>query len=425
MKHSAEPLFLVLSHKEIDFDNRVHNQIAAVRGVIPNCEVVALPNTHAVSLINPFLRRLRNYLIAKHRSSDGPEKHLYSGKFRAVMFGFFWKIVISVAKFIGPTTYRLIVYLQRIILKPNFNFLGRIVIRTIRIVSIVNQRFEFEKNTPILIIANDIDTLAAGIICKFKFKARLIYDMHEFERSRHPVGSRFDRLWIVVAETLMFPFVDYIWTVSFSIKRYYKSRFAKNKISLILNAPYVTKSSKTRHDNKKSQKNLRKFISVGNVTYGRNFVEILDAFERHKNFNLTIVGDINPKVDREFNITDKINNIPNVNYLPRIPPSQLENLLSSNLVSLCLYDTSIKNYEFALPNKLLLALVTETPIVCFKSLEIEILEDRIGTELNKITHLNELFLKKFTTIAMPKHVLYFYSMKRQKLAIQKIVKTLI
>lgn len=422
MKRVTETCFVVLSHKEITFDNRVQNQINAVRQIIPNVEVIEL----TVKKFN-FITSLREFFTPFYLKTAGQRANRDKNNFgffeicaQNIIRRFFRLCAVLLSAFV-----RLFRVFKQRFIAPHFNFISRMTLRTTYLMSDINNRFSYVKKKPVLIIANDIDTLLAGIICKYKFKATLIYDMHEFERSRHPVGSSFERLIIAIAETLMFPFVDYIWTVSFSIKKYYKRRFPKNKISLVLNAPNLQGLVHKKPAKKTDLIRSKHFICVGNVSFGRNFEEVIYAFGQHPDFKLTIIGDINPKFEKTRNIKEKIENLPNVVYKSRVPPEQLANIVSEKMVSLCLYDTDIKNYDFALPNKLLLALITQTPIVCFSSNEVKILETKIGVELNKISHINELFSKNFASIAMPANALYFFSMQRQKVVMQKIVEKLI
>ena len=255
-----------------------------------------------------------------------------------------------------------------------------------------------------------------------KHGSKIIYDMHEYELDRVPRASILKKILIYLLEELTIPFTDYIMTVSYSIKKYYKKRFNK-KIFLILNSPQITNFD--TQDRAPSVKKLNKFIVVGNVSYGRNVNELIKIFSK-SNLDLTFMGDINEKFNEEQDFLININEFNNIHYKKAVKPDEISNVMEQFDASLFFYDVSYKNYDFALPNKFLLSVMKQMPIICFKSNELKLFEKRHKVKLNLINSLDELMNIKITkNFILKEKALKFYSKERQIKTLKKLVNNLI
>ena len=278
------------------------------------------------------------------------------------------------------------------------------------------------KKKPDVILANDLLTLPTAIFFKFKSNAKIIYDMHEYELDRVPKSTVIKKSFIYLLEEITIPFADYVTTVSYSIKKYYKKRFNK-KIFLILNSPQKKNESKEEKTLKKIEKK-KGFICIGNISYGRNIMELVQLSNKEK-FDLTFMGDVNDKFNIDTNFFDKVKKSHYVNYLKAVEPEKITDVMLQFQSSIFLYDISFKNYDYALPNKFLLSIIYRKPIVCFRSTELELFQKRHNIKLNLINKLDELYSIKLESDSINENELNFYSKDRQIKALKKIINNLL
>lgn len=278
------------------------------------------------------------------------------------------------------------------------------------------------KKKPDVILANDLLTLPTAIFFKFKSNAKIIYDMHEYELDRVPKSTLIKKSFIYLLEESTIPFADYVTTVSYSIKKYYKKRFNK-KIFLILNSPQKKNESKEEKTLKKIE-NKKGFICIGNISHGRNIMELLKLSDKEK-FYLTFMGDVNDKFNIETNFFDNVKKSHYVNYLKAVEPDKITDVMLQFQSSLFLYDISYKNYDYALPNKFLLSIIYGKPVVCFRSTELQLFQKRHNIKLNLIKKLDELNSIKLEFTSLNENELNFYSKERQIKVLKKIINNLL
>lgn len=311
-------------------------------------------------------------------------------------------------------------YLKKIHYKKNDSL--KLIINFFVISNLLIKKINKLKKNPDVILANDLLTLPTAIFFKFKSNAKIIYDMHEYELDRVPKSTVIKKSFIYLLEEITIPFVDYVTTVSYSIKKYYKKRFNK-KIFLILNSPQKKNESKEEKTLKKIEKK-KGFICIGNISHGRNIMELFKLSEKEK-FNLTFMGDVNDQFNIETNFIDHVKKSNYVNYLKAVEPDKITDIMIQFESSLFLYDISYKNYDYALPNKFLLSIIYEKPVVCFRSTELELFQKRHNIKLNLIKKLDELNSTKLEFASLNKNELNFYSKERQIKVLKKIIKNLI
>ena len=153
-------------------------------------------------------------------------------------------------------------------------------------------------------------------------------------------------------------------------------------------------------------------------------MELFKLSEKEK-FNLTFMGDVNDQFNIETNFIDHVKKSNYVNYLKAVEPDKITDIMIQFESSLFLYDISYKNYDYALPNKFLLSIIYEKPVVCFRSTELELFQKRHNIKLNLIKKLDELNSTKLEFASLNKNELNFYSKERQIKVLKKIIKNLI
>jgi hypothetical protein len=400
----------ILSYKPTSKDSRVLNQYESLK------------YDYETKIIE--LKNLKTYKKKKKFREINEEKNysleLFFSKLEKIKKNFFY-LQIYKNKDWFLWFYKKIISLNKKFLRTPkyFSYLKNIFLINNILIKKINKILK----KPNIIICNDLFTLPAGIFFKIKYKSKIVYDMHEYELDRVPKKKFITVALLYLFEEITLPFADYIITVSYSIKQYYKKRFNR-KIFLILNAPstqkFVTSNTPFAATNK-----LKNFIIIGNISYGRNVNELIEIFKKTQ-LDLTFMGDINDKFNEEQKFLHKINDCKNIHYKPAVKPGIVADILKEFDASLFFYDLSYKNYDYALPNKFLLSIIMQKPIVCFESTELKLFQDRHNIQLNLINNLNEIknLNIKLNKTKLNTSEMKFYSLQRQSKTLKKIVKNL-
>lgn len=201
--------------------------------------------------------------------------------------------------------------------------------------------------------ANDMDTLPAVFLAaKLKGKA-IIFDSHEIFSEVPELTDRpiIKRIWQIL-ENILIPGIDYGFTVSESIIKYYKKRFNK-EFFLLRNLP-LKHSENKKIDIIKYGIPEDKIIILyqGALNKGRGIelmIESMQFFD--ENYMLLLIGrgDLDQKLrDKvaELNLTKK------VSFLGQILPDELKQLTPHAQIGLSLEEDLGLNYRYALPNKI-------------------------------------------------------------------------
>ena len=406
-------LATVLSYKPIDNDTRVKNQIKSLKSSGFKVEIIDLPssNFEKQNSVQFYFKYLIDLFNLNGFKKLFPKKNKFSRipiLFNLISFFsfFFYKILIE--KIIFKLMYWIVL-----------NQFSKTLIKYIFVFIELKRRKIEDK--PSLIISNDLLTVPYGVYLKIKNKSKLIYDMHEYELHRVPVPSMKKKILLIIIEEFFIPFTDVIFTVSYNIKKIYKKRFPEKKISLVLNAPTI-QNFKIKNNAIKYKSKIN-FIHVGNISYGRNIEALINYFKKSKH-NLTFLGSVNKIFDDKFNFFKKINSHKNISYMEPVEPDDINEIVNNFDCSLFFYDTSVQNYNYALPNKLLLSLIENSPIICFKSKELLDFQRRFNIKLNLINNISDLDQVDIFCPQLSLEAKKYLSFHRQKKTIERYAKIL-
>lgn len=401
---------LVLSYKPIEYDNRVQNQIKALREKVGNLEVI-IPEITASSNTN----------------SEDRSKSTYPLK----LLGSIFALIIFVLKRTIPKRFRrhLLSYNGKLFVKNIFKkfkkrikrYLPRLVALKINIAIYEKLKLELEaQSVNTVLYANDLMTLPAAVFAKLKYRTKLVYDMHEYEMHRYPPKSKLQKLGIYCAEELLLPVVDRVTTVSFSIKQDYKARFPRLPINLVLSAAPVNSDVVSLDVSDHYKEYTQNYVYTGYISEGRNIEHLLRYAEVNPEISITFIGQLRESFDLRHRFLDKIAELPNVFYLPPILPSELPSFCEKFDGMICSYDISIKNYDCALPNKLMLAINLKMEAVVSDSTEVRLFEQRHKVHFTKFFPKKNIMVHNNSVdLSAPSHA--FYALRRQNTTIQRIL----
>lgn len=182
-----------------------------------------------------------------------------------------------------------------------------------------------------------------------RHQAKLCYEPHELEtESATSHGMR--KILMRVTEKRLINRVDRIIVVSEEIAQWYRTRYDLKNVEVFRNIPAVA-SQTTSVDLRKIfclPSDAMLFIYSGGLYPGRRVEQFLRIFtqlpmDRHIIF--MGFGPLAPLVQ------EAANRLPNIHYLPAVPPNQVISHLRGGDVGLCGVENLCLSYFFSLPNK--------------------------------------------------------------------------
>lgn len=232
-----------------------------------------------------------------------------------------------------------------------------------------------------LLVANDLDTLAANFICHKLKSVPIVYDSHEYYTETPELVDRpfVQSVWKWI-EKMIFPKLTDIITVSNSIAELYSNKYNK-KVHVVRNVPALSKIPKVYTATEigfDASKHLIILQGAG-INIQRGAEEAIEAMHYVNNALLLIIGggDVIEMLKRkvsESGLSEK------VMFIPKMPYAELMKYTSAAKIGLTLdKDTNI-NYRYSLPNKLFDYIHAHTPVLAspLKEISLVISKYKVG-----------------------------------------------
>jgi len=206
------------------------------------------------------------------------------------------------------------------------------------------------------------DTLVLPIAFTYKLiysKSKIIYDAHELESDKNGQSALL-RLGTLLIERIAWFKIDYLITVSPSIKEWYITKFGAKPSEIILNSPKIghnsfegtnemVENNKYFHDLYNIDYHLKVFVYLGALVPGRYIEQLLTIFTK-ENINSVIVfvgyGSLERQI-KEF--AQKSNKI---KLHDPVPHDKVVETIKSADIGLCLIENVSLSDYYSLPNKL-------------------------------------------------------------------------
>ncbi|MFA5849805.1 MAG: glycosyltransferase [Bacteroidales bacterium] len=249
----------------------------------------------------------------------------------------------------------------------SFKFLPQFVRHSLSLVELsVKMLVKSVRIRPRIIHCHDTLVLPLGVLLKLISGAKLIYDAHELESDRNGLTPILSKATLL-AEKILWSFVDYLIIVSPSIQNWYQNNIGKKASEVILNSPVLHQSEKSSG---KYQKNyLRQkyniestemiFIYVGILGKGRGIESLVDVFANRPGAHVVFIG------FGEFAdlITKHANLYSNIHFHKSVPHEDVVDVVCSADVGLCMIgNVSLSDY-YCLPNKLFEYCFAGVPVI--------------------------------------------------------------
>ncbi|MBP7184235.1 MAG: glycosyltransferase [Saprospiraceae bacterium] len=193
------------------------------------------------------------------------------------------------------------------------------------------------------VCAIDLDTiLAARLYCKL-FKAKFIYDAHEYftEVPELVERPRVQKIWKWV-EKWTVPYVDAAYTVNQSLATLFYDEY-KVQFEIIRNVPTIAS------DIKKVNAATKIIIYQGAINEGRGLEALILAMKQFQELTLWIIGD--GDLLNDLKALSANHQIENVKFLGYVYPHELKQLTAKAWLGANLLENKGLNYYYSLANK--------------------------------------------------------------------------
>ncbi len=225
--------------------------------------------------------------------------------------------------------------------------------------------------------ANDFDTVIPAYLLRRKKKFRLVYDIYDYYADSHHLPSILDRA-VRKVDTKIINHSDAV--IICNEKRMQQIEPAKPlNLYVLHNSPENIKVEPDFINYPKTDKLRVVFIGCF-ADKGRYIKEMIESIKKRCDVELIIggYGSIEGYVQKQSN------QFSNIIYVGKQEYNKVLQIEATADVLTALYDPSLKNHQFAAPNKFYEALMLGKPIICAKNTYIdEIVENnKFGWVLN-------------------------------------------
>ncbi len=239
-----------------------------------------------------------------------------------------------------------------------------------------------------ILVANDLDTLLANYIAvKFKRKAELVYDSHEYFTEVPELISRpkVQKIWLKI-EQLIFPKLKKIYTVNNSIAKIYSNLYNKEvKVVRNISPLWTAENLKSKKELGIPENKQLIILQGAGINIDRGAEEAVEAMQ-FIDAVLMIVGS-GDVIETLKNRVKELNLAEKVLFFGRKPYDIMMNYTYHASIGLTLDKPTNLNYKLSLPNKVFDYMHTSTAIVATNIQEVAnvVKTNNIGEILPELT----------------------------------------
>jgi glycosyltransferase involved in cell wall biosynthesis len=254
----------------------------------------------------------------------------------------------------------------RISKKQNHNKLNKILVIIIRslfmstevLLKITIKSLIFK---PKIIHCSDYPFLPIAILLKFVTGAKVIYDIHELESETTGI-SKFNRVYVLMTEKLSWRFIDTVFYVSESIRKWYTENIGEINSEIILNSPELKVSEKKTNYLKEYfhlDNDSIIFIYLGLLSRDRGIEMALEVFRLNPKYVIVFMG----HGEKEEEIRKYSSRYENIFLHPAVSTNLVVPITSSANFGYCVLENTSLSVYFSLPNKLFEYVFSGLPVL--------------------------------------------------------------
>lgn len=238
-----------------------------------------------------------------------------------------------------------------------------ILFQTLKYFEYCTRVFSYYKNKNIYCVnVHSLSLLPLGVLLKYVWRIRLVYDAHELETETNGVKGFRKRLskWL---ERRLIKHVDMTIVVSESIADWYANEYHIKRPPVVLNAPNQQKIQ--RNNCFREKLGIREdqviLLYQGGLIAGRGVGLILNALKSRKDERLVAVfmgyGSLQPEIQAAANQYE------NIFSYPAVAPNLLSEYTSSADIGIHLIQKTCLNHDYCMPNKLFEYAMAGLPVI--------------------------------------------------------------
>lgn len=225
---------------------------------------------------------------------------------------------------------------------------------------------------PDIIHAHDLTMLRAGVCLARLTGAKLIYDSHEYERSRNGKIFFVEQKIRMLSERRNIRKAKGVITVSDSIADALTSRYRITRPFVYLNNASRARSvaTRTRRDYNLPEDKLIG-IYTGLINAGRGIDALIEALSLTADIHVAVLGSASPWYLADLQNKSKSLAVDSrIHFLPPVPETETVELMRLCDFAWIPIQNTCDSYNFSLPNKLFQGLAAELPVFATPLLEI-------------------------------------------------------
>ena len=239
------------------------------------------------------------------------------------------------------------------------------------------------RSTPASVVScHSLSVLPLGVLCKFLFGSRIVYETHELETET----QRCRGIWrpaMKAVERVCIPRADFVVTVNDSIGKWYRDTYPRSSVFVVRNIPRREQPPGP----KATGRLLREPFGIGNtdtlflyhglIDHGRGIDILMEAFQQlDPSRHIVFLG--YGRLENEVRARSAVS--PNIHFHPAVEPDRVLDYVGDADVGLCLIENVCLSYYLSLPNKLFECIMAGIPVIAsdFPEMKRIVEESRCG-----------------------------------------------
>jgi glycosyltransferase involved in cell wall biosynthesis len=228
--------------------------------------------------------------------------------------------------------------------------------------------------------------LPLGVVLKWIFGAKLVYDAHELETETYGLGGLRKAIARHV-ERILIKYADLVIVVGDAINDWYRNKYGLSNIVTVLNCPEFQEpqSTKRLHHELVIPEGKKIVLYQGGLIRGRGVEQLLKVFSEYDDGKHVLV--LMGYGELELRIKEYADSHSNVYFQAAVAPTVVLKYTASADIGISYIDNPSLNDHWCLPNKLFEYIMAGLPVIVNNAPEMGhvVNENKIGIVLNELT----------------------------------------
>ena len=251
--------------------------------------------------------------------------------------------------------------------------------------------FFYRKKNIKMVNIHSIALLPLGLLLKYLYKAKLIYDTHELETEINGLKGMRKKLAKFMEKRLIKK-CDIIFVVSENIADWYENEYNIKRPVVVKNAPRLIDTKKTNHfrENLGIKDDSIIVLYQGGLSKGRGVDLLLECFKKRDDDKVVIVFMGYGQLEEEIKNVSKERI--NIFFHPAVSPEIVLEYTASADIGISFIENICLSYYYCLPNKLFEYAMVGLPVIVSNMKEMKELVEKYNMGIvvvdNKLESIN-------------------------------------